>query len=106
EPARRRHARRLRLEEEVGRRAQPQRGLAPLPRLEVEGHAALVGGVRLPVERVAVGRERADAAGARAVRWLDLDHVGAQVGEQTAGEQPALVREIYDAVAVEKPRRG
>jgi len=71
--------------------------------LEVESKAALVA-----VERgEKPGREAAEAAGVVAARrWLDLDHVRAQVGEHEAAGRPHYrVAELQDLQPGQGPRR-
>ena len=72
----------------------------------VQGEAALAD-VEVPPEDTAfrvggVALERAEAPGRRAAGRFDLDHVGAQVGEEAAQELAAPIGELDDADAVQR----
>ena len=76
-------------------------------RLEVEDDGALAPGVGLPDERVfdvsvvgAVG-EGSALAGDVAVRRFDCDHICAEIGEDHAADQAAVVGEVEDSVLAE-----
>ena len=76
---------------------------------EVEGDAALAAAVRGPVERavrvaLAAVLEGRHAARVAALGRLDLEHLGAEVGQDVAGDLAACGRQVQDADAGE--RRG
>ena len=78
----------VRLDQKIGALDQPHKKIAAGVALEVERDRALVAVVRPPIER-AVGMrrvlvERTDAARGRSADRLDLDDVGAHVGEHLA----------------------
>jgi len=82
----------------AGRRRDIERD-APFPRrVEPEEDAPIT--VRRPLPE---GRDRAQAAPARR---LDEDDVGAEAGEELAGERALLVGEVEDADPVHLARRG
>jgi hypothetical protein len=98
------------LDQDIGRRHQPAELLATRVLAEIEDDAALVGVVE-PEEQAAVGigvllKKGADPARRIAAGWLDLDHVGAQVGEQLAAIGAAFVGEVEDANAAQSTHRG
>ena len=70
--------------------------------VEVELDAAPVAGVSGPVEGLltlgGAVEERWGLAGRGAAGRLDQNHIGAQVGEDVAAEQPALIGEVEHAV--------
>ena len=93
---------------------QRQEELAALGRLEVEPDAALVevvaqeGGADLAALGIEHGRQRAPA-GLAVHRVLDLDHLGAEAGQQLGGVGERLhLLDGEDAHAVERlaPRGG
>ena len=95
--------------EQVGRGEEPVEGDAAVIGAQVEDDPALVAVDRREVGTAAVGRVappwRAPGAGLVARRRLDLDDVGAEVGEEhggeRAGQHPA---EVDDPDAVERER--
>ncbi len=74
------------LDQDVGAGRQAVQGGPALRLLQVEHQASLVAVDRQVVGGLAAGKRRAPGAGLVAVRLLDLDHVGAQVGEEHCGE--------------------
>ena len=82
-------SRRVAVDEDVGPGGEPGEGVAALRAFDVEGEAALVG-VQIEEEAASLGvrlivGERTPASCRVAVRWLlDLDDVGAHVGEELA----------------------
>ena len=92
------------LDEHVGRGDEPQQRILGGGVAQVEHERALVARVGLPVQREA---GVAPVAQRIARRRLDLDHVGAEVGElqrqHVAGDQ---ARQIEHADAVERAARG
>jgi hypothetical protein len=91
------------LDQRVGGVEQAQHGLAPLLRLEVDRHAALVTPEQRPPRRAVVQHaahvpRRVAGAGA-----LDLDHLGPEITEQRPHGRPGDdVRQLDDADAVER----
>ena len=77
----------------VGLQIQDDRSLAPCVGLPDEGvfDLAVVG---------AVG-ERASSSGGVAVGWLDCDHICAEVGEDHAADQAAVVGQVENSVVAE-----
>ena len=72
----------------------------------VQGEAALAD-VEVPPEDAALGvfriiLEGAEPPGRRTAGWFDLDHVGAQVGEEASQELAAPIGELDDADAVQR----
>src|SRR5207248_11063812 len=99
------NAGRASLEHRVGALAQIEKQLAAARLLEVEGDAALAGVLCQPSQRAlgigdAVPEGPAPAQRMAAGR-LDLDYVRTEITEQSAGQQPRLVREVEDAEAME-----
>ena len=95
---------RERLHRHVEPRQQLRENLAPARDFQIQGDEALVARVDLPPERLAAGRPRAEwIAGPR---LLDLDDVGAEVGQhdadERAGDHP---RQIEHAEARERSLR-
>src|SRR4030095_2091076 len=80
----------------VGARAQALEPRAVRLLRELEAHAALVRGAVREEEAPRAGEGR-EPARDRALRRLDADDVGAEVGEQAPGELSLLVGEIEDA---------
>ena len=92
--------------ERVGGRDQLAAPLAPLRRLEVERDRALAAVERVEVAALA-GLERVVAAPFVAARRLDLDHVGAEVGEEHRRERGGHVLPVVeDAEAGERETRA
>ena len=90
-------ARPVRLQEHVGLRRQLEQDLDRFRPLEVEHQAALVAVERDEAHALVVADRRRGAAHV-ALRRLDLDDVGAHVGEQRAGQRPGdEVRQLDDA---------
>ena len=87
-------------EEDVGAAEQAVEQLPPRTPVEVEGDAALVAvevdelGRCLGIRRVVL--EGAEGAGRLAFRRLDLDHVGAKIGEYLPGEGRGDVAPVLD----------
>ena len=104
EPAARQVAGAEVLDERVGAVHEPQQDLAALGRAEVERDGALAAVRVLEGERrLAHGRGAVAIVVAR-LRALDLDHLGAEVGEHRGRERPRDdAREIEDAEALERP---
>src|SRR6266566_1156148 len=92
------------LDEHVGALGEPQQRLLPARDAQIEHDRALVAGVNLPEQRLAVVEPIAQRV---AVRRLDLGHFGAEIGElqreHVAGDEP---RQIDDAHALERPALG
>jgi hypothetical protein len=93
------------LDQHVGRLAKVEQKIAPLGRLEIE-HDALLAAVEIAEEHGGRPVEEANvAAGVAFARRLDLDHLGAVIGErhgqvrarQERGEvDDAQVRKLHD----------
>ena len=81
------------LDHGIGGREQPLQHLEVMVALEVEGDAALVPAVGLPEHLDVVDPPAPQVVAA--IRVLDLDHVGAEVGEHVrdhvAGDEPGQV---------------
>jgi hypothetical protein len=97
------HTRAAVFRENVCRIHQPRGDLAPLRGFEIQHDAALS-----PVDRVVGRRVTTDAAGHPAghvaFRRLDLDDVGAQIGEEHRTERPRHdLRDIDHANARQRP---
>ena len=93
------------LEHDVGPTDQPPQPVAHRPHREVERHSALRGLV-VPPPQAALGPrlvagERPVASGRRALGRLDQDDVGAQLGQQLAGEGGPLAGQLHDPDAFE-----
>ena len=91
-----------RLDQYVGAARELAKRLGPIGALDVEYRAALVEAVGGP-EEAAFGvfdadGERPAPARQTALRRLDLDHVGTQVGEHLAAPVEAAFRQVEDAV--------
>ena len=98
------------VEQHVGAGDQAQRRVPPLRPVQVEHDGALAA-VVVPEEQRAFGVrhvavERPDAARGAPPRRLDLDHLGAQSGEQQAGVFAQLVRYLDHPHAVQHARTG
>ena len=91
------------LDDHVGLPDQVEHQLATAVDPQVEGDAALVARVHRPEELVAAAGLAPVAQGVVTVGRLDLDHVGAHVGEQPPGVRPGdESAELDDAEAVER----
>ena len=94
------------LDEEIGGREQPFEQGAAIRVFEVEGDAALVGAVGPPVEAVlrawVIAVEGADLTGRATARGLHLYDVSAEVAQDFAAEDAALVGEVEHAVGAEQ----
>ncbi len=92
------------LDQDVGKRDEPEQDLPATSLTEIEREGALVAAGDLPPERDALvpGAQRAN--GVAASRVLDLDHVGSEVAQQRAGERPGHhVAEVEDANVRQRP---
>ena len=106
EPEAVQHARPIVLDQDVGGLDQPPQHLFALIALQVERHAALVA-VREEEEDALAVEERLRAGPGSLIRastrWLDLHHVGAQVGKELyAGRALQKVGEAEDVDAGEE----
>ena len=76
------------LDQHVGLGRERAHRLLALGRAQVERHRALVARLHLPPHRGAVAQQPPGAQRIAALDRLDLDDVGAEVGERLAGERP------------------
>ena len=101
----RERARVVGLDQEVRARDQSLQQHAALLVTRVERDAALVPGVRPPVDRPIGVRlileERPELSGGGSAWGLDLDHVGTEVTQDLAAQESSLRREIKDAVGAQ-----
>jgi hypothetical protein len=108
EAARRHHARGRRLDEEVGAAREAEQLVTVRAVVEVEHDAALAAREGPPVQRALrvldVAGERPDATGTRAAGRLDVDHVGAEVAQDLAAEDSAVVGEVEDTARLQHGR--
>lgn len=104
---RRRAPRCGRLDHGIGAAAEIQEEVAPARPIEIQGDAALAGVERQPEHRTfGIGNasdERRPPPCRVALRWLDLDHIGAEVAQQLARQKSRLGGEVEDPVTVEIP---
>jgi hypothetical protein len=85
---------------------QPLQQGAPVATGKIQGDTAFVGGIR-PPEKTAFGLglvviERADSPRRAAPRWLHLDDVGPQVGEDFAAQDAAFVSQINNPIGAQQ----
>ncbi len=94
------------LDEKIGLGHQPPKQGTAVRGFQVQGDAALVGGIGPPVEALLRMRivvvEGADVAGRAAAGRLDLDYVGAQVRKYLAAEQAPVIGEVQDTIGAEE----
>src|SRR5688572_20534812 len=89
------------LDEHVGGAGQLLQGLLILRRIQVEGYTAFIR-VLVPEENAAVWvriifEVRPAPALLAALRWFDLDHIGAKVGEKLGSIRSPSGREVENA---------
>ena len=93
------------LDENVGGGGELPEPIAAYLGIEVGGHRALVARVGPPGERVvevfAVAGEGTEASRTVALGRLDGDDIGAEVGEDHAGDQASFIGEVEDSVVAQ-----
>jgi hypothetical protein len=96
------------LDQDVGLRAEALEALAPAGKIDDRTTLACVAEKKGQgaVSRAPVARERGTQAARISARRLDLDDVGAELGEQATGERTAKIREIDDSQMLERGGRA